>query len=85
MSEIKDGGAAFPRGEIHDDFPRPGVIACRHLHAEEGMTLRDYFAAKALNGLIVSRAGPMGCQHWHDWAKQSYMFADAMILARGAA
>jgi hypothetical protein len=47
MSEIKTGGSAFPRGELHDEYPRPGAVECRHLHAEEGMTLRDYFAIRA--------------------------------------
>jgi hypothetical protein len=39
VSEIKDGGLAFPIG-------RPG--------GERGMKLRDYFAAQALGGLIAS-------------------------------
>ena len=43
---------------------------------EEGMTLRDYFAAKAMQGLIVSY--PVS---W-DYAKEAYKIADAMMKAR---
>lgn len=44
-----------------------------------GMTLRDYFAAKALNGLIANPnlVGPMGL-----FAKKSYAYADAMLTER---
>lgn len=40
--QIKDGGPAFPADELHDQTP-----PYRHLLASQGMTLRDYFAAKA--------------------------------------
>ena len=43
---------------------------------EAGMTLRDYFAAKAMQGLIVSY--PVS---W-DYAKEAYKIADAMLKAR---
>jgi hypothetical protein len=47
-----------------------------------GMTLRDYFAAKAMQSLILSLQG-------HDdeipeTAEDAYRFADAMIEARNA-
>ncbi len=42
------------------------------------MTLRDYFAAKALEGL-VSDADIF----WKDAAPLAYQYADAMIKARG--
>lgn len=67
MNEIKDGGPAFPWGE--------------HGTHLGGMTLRDYFAAKAMQGI---------CAHQETWglpsgdkvAKVSYDLADAMIRAR---
>ena len=47
---------------------------------EGGMTLRDYFAAKALQG-ILSR--PTGCYlPDKEVAMQSYILADAMLKAR---
>lgn len=43
-----------------------------------GMTLRDYFAAAALTGL-VEQAGVL---HDKELAKWAYEFADAMLKAR---
>ena len=69
-------------------FPSPGVVLPngRQQGAYEGMTLRDYFAAKALQPLIAGR-------NWSEfigsdeeliaqWAKSSYALADAMLAAR---
>ncbi len=54
----------------------------------EGMTLRDYFAAKALQGLLANPKlqkeilGQGGCLS--GWIEDSaYGFADAMLKARG--
>jgi hypothetical protein len=51
--------------------------------ATGGMTLRDYFAAKAMQGELANEA--------KDWkgsyqylAKRAYVIADAMLEARGA-
>jgi hypothetical protein len=47
---------------------------------ERGMTLRDYFAAKAMQGLLSSDVNaPLEV-----FAKQSYKVADAMLKAREA-
>lgn len=43
-----------------------------------GMTLRDYFAAAALTGL-VEQAGVL---HDRELAKWAYEFADAMLAVR---
>ena len=43
-----------------------------------GMTLRDYFAAKAMQGFI-SRGGQYDCDFD---AARAYAFADAMLKAR---
>jgi len=42
------------------------------------MSLRDYFAAAALQGLLVDGGGGS----WDDDAKNAYRAADAMIRAR---
>ena len=52
-----------------------------------GMTLRDYFAAKALQGMITTSGHPAllgleGCEI--DTAQAAYKMADAMIAARNA-
>lgn len=45
----------------------------------EGMTLRDYFAAKALQGLL---AFPDSEGSRQEFAAEAYAFADAMLEAR---
>ena len=61
---MKDVPTAFPW--THDD------ITCT------GMTLRDYFAAKAMQGLLASEVNaPL-----KTFAKQAYTMADAMMEAR---
>lgn len=44
----------------------------------EGMSLRDYFAAKAMQADLAGYEGAM----WDRVAKQAYEMADAMLKAR---
>lgn len=46
----------------------------------DGMTLRDYFAAQAMQGMMVEIQQPV-CEYI---AKQAYLMADAMLKAREA-
>lgn len=52
-----------------------------------GLTIRDYFAAKALQG-VLSFPGNLQADSWHDHAQpdqvaqQAYAYADAMLAAR---
>jgi hypothetical protein len=46
-----------------------------------GMTLRDYFAAKAMNSLI-SDPDWRSDMVWHETAYAAYQMADAMLKAR---
>ncbi|HGW4611467.1 TPA: hypothetical protein ACNIE9_002798 [Enterobacter chengduensis] len=75
------GGQAFPRQQWEYDGHN-NVLQ----YQEEGMTLRDYFAAKALSGWLASY--PESCTHpivagnAYEVAKHSYMLADAMLKAR---
>jgi hypothetical protein len=49
---------------------------------DKGMTLRDYFAAKAMQGLFSHK--PWNIVYTpEDLAKESYQMADAMLKARG--
>lgn len=70
-----DGGAAFPQSGYERWAP------------EGGMTLRDYFAAKALQGTLASSQikGNTGLENWkyEDFAQFAYSLADAMLVARG--
>jgi len=62
-------------------FPRPSSQAHQHgMHnPQEGMTLRDYFAAKALQGLLSNRNAEAAID---EFAAKSYRMADAMLKAR---
>ena len=73
MSAIKDGGPAFPRNYDAD--------------GHNGMTLRDYFAAKALPAYLshVSDGGAAILSRCYaEAAKEAYEIADAMLDAREA-
>lgn len=47
-----------------------------------GMTLRDYFAAKALEGLISHFTGLGKGKSPEDYAKRAFEYADAMLKQR---
>ena len=66
MSEIKDGGPAFPDGS-QNQWGHP---------VHTGMTLRDYFAAKAMQEFVGALTPEEG-------APIAYWWADAMLKARG--
>jgi hypothetical protein len=70
-----DGGAAFP------------VPGLQHDANFNGMTLRDYFAAKALQGLLSNKdlMDQIPCDTevpWGKIAEVTYLCADAMLEAR---
>ena len=52
--------------------------------AANGMTLRDYFAAKAMQGVISATPAQIEIDEPH-LAKWSYKMADAMMEARNVA
>ena len=65
---------AFPFSNKH---PTTG-----NTEQSEGMTLRDYFAAKAMTGLLTAEiVGEYSNEHV---AEISYRIADAMLEARNA-
>jgi hypothetical protein len=80
MNETNTGGPAFPShgsmGEV----------------AQEGMTLRDYFAAKAMQSILPSYQNVFDDETGSDddptfpelLAKDAYIMADAMLKAREA-
>jgi len=93
MSDIDDGGPAFPfpPGEIHQPmrFDGNGWIAASSMHYQgsNGMSLRDYFAAGALSGILAAKfsamvAGvPESCRY-DLAATDAYAIADAMLKVR---
>lgn len=77
MSKIEDGGPAFPVADWdHQTFQPKTIEETRRLLS--GMSLRDYFAAKAMPE-FYRRVETGGFERV---AKLSYELADAMIRAR---
>ena len=70
----KTGGPAFPTEAY--DLDRKGYVR------EEGMTLRDYFAAKAMQGNLASWPEDQ-LFNPKDIAEHAYGVADAMLAERG--
>lgn len=81
------GGPAFPGGvnQVYTNVELGDPT-------QEGMTLRDYFAAKAIQGLLSNPSGPIqanGMSGWDfcnctpsDVALTAYTVADAMLKHR---
>lgn len=74
--KANDGGQAFPMQAI---MGGDGYLAAPR---QDGMTLRDYFAAAALQGLLASFAGMKMPSESSAWSKDAYMLADAMLAER---
>jgi len=73
MSNKDSGGPAFPS---HGSM---GEVVC------DGMTLREYFAAKAMQGMLCNGFVPaMGQDNYEDfnYVKIAYRMADAMLAER---
>jgi hypothetical protein len=67
---------------VQPAFPAPAGVA--HI-TEQGMTLRDYFAAKAMQAVITGYATQNKVDSYSDyWAGFAYEMADAMMNAREA-
>lgn len=75
MNETKTGGPAFPQPDMIDDGQ---LVAQGHT----GMTLRDYFAAKAMQGLLAQSQGTALGSTVETAADYAYAMADAMLKAR---
>ncbi|WP_431290427.1 hypothetical protein [Burkholderia cepacia] len=83
MSEIKDGGPAFPIADPFALNPRDKADMER---LASGMTLRDYFAAKAMAAHISrfqAEENSIDFPRDDTIAQWAYEHADAMIRARG--
>jgi hypothetical protein len=76
MRNQTNGGPAFPVTP-DNDVRTNGA-------GGTGMTLRDYFAAKAVQALLQI-SGPDDVVSAADYSKMAYEVADAMLAARGEA
>ena len=74
MTEKKTGGPAFPVS--HD------MALVAGLQNAYGMTLRDYFAAKAMAAMLVEDPDYHQRYEFIDLSDFSYRCADAMLKAR---
>jgi hypothetical protein len=72
MSNTNTGGPAFPRPAVFTAVH--GLVSVE----QDGMTLRDYFAAKAIPFIQWNKDNTELC------AKRCYEIADAMLKARDA-
>ena len=96
MSTIETGGPAFPMQEpqaihdyaivavdgITDSDERDRAYLNARAEAVGGMSLRDYFAAKAMHSLLTTIC-EFPDEHWRSGvAMDAYMMADAMLAAR---
>lgn len=74
---MKDtGGSAFPVPQTLSPY---GDV---QIYAEMGMSLRDYFAAKAMTSEILRFADGGHPDAWDGIATNAYKIADAMLEAR---
>lgn len=63
-------------------FPRTGEGFGDPKYDTEGMTLRDYFAAAAINGLVATDWYQGKGMSPQNRAAEAYVIADAMLKAR---
>lgn len=76
---LPNGGPAFPCDPFIASKPGHESVAKR---LAEGMTMRDYFASKALQGLCGSKAYAEA--PYEVIAREAYQAADEMLKAREA-
>ncbi len=76
-ARVKDGGPAMP-------FEDGMFVNGKRANGSAGMTLRDYFAAKAMQGMIDSKIAMPRLADMALIAGAAYDMADAMLAARGA-
>ena len=74
MKDVNTGGPAFPMSGFDMRHGQPVQAVYQH-----GMTLRDYFAVKAMQGLL---AGKLTTTELSAIADDCYAMADAMLKAR---
>lgn len=74
-----NGGPAFPQMRVWN----AAMAEYEDTQQYPGMTLRDWFAGQAINGLLSGRAGArLNDSILGGDAKLAYEIADAMIVAR---
>lgn len=82
-SDIVSDGGLDPRNkfDIPPAFPVFPETGAGHAAAFQGMNLRDYFAAKAMQGICAN--SDLGGWSPSIIVREAYAVADAMLKARG--
>ena len=75
MSKTDKGGPAFPQ---HPDMA--SRLGCMPCESDAGITARDYFAAKAMQGMFACPVQPQSGADMY--ARDAYFVADAMLKER---
>lgn len=78
MAPKDDGGPAFPQPQGTDAHGSP--YSAREVESDSGMSLRDWMAGMALQGLCMNP--PTETEALTDCASLAYNIADAMLIAR---
>lgn len=80
-NKIKTGGPAFPVFIAAGHADRKQLAeACRDV---AGLTVRDYFAANALQGFLAAHQDPeVSMPTFESAARSAFYYADAMLAAR---
>ncbi len=87
-NQNNDGGPAFATTATATSIARreDGSSMLTNYGSSAGMSLRDYFAAAALQGNLASQSIEVGyydgADSWNKAATDAYKAADAMIKAR---
>lgn len=76
VNERNDGGPAFPQDGGCEQLESPYLV--------QGMSLRDYFAAKAMQRAMAPNIAGFSSYtpDWPAMARECYEIADAMLKAR---
>lgn len=72
QKELKFNEPAFPSGFVEDENEQVSAL-------HNGLSVRDYFAAKALQGLLSKHGMP---RFSSEFAEGAYQIADAMLQER---
>ena len=78
------GGFCKKSGCERENKPMPGSIIYTNppVEIKGDMTLRDYFAAKAMQGLLMGGYEDLTKEYWDSIPNDAYAMADAMLEAR---
>lgn len=85
MSQINDGGPAFPTpsGHARMNYQHPNGDYQRTVEVcMSGMTIRDWFASMAASAMAARWLNDDEVDDWPAIAADCYKYADAMLAAR---